>query len=124
MAFYQDVLTDNIASPVGDVTKPSTGLGSGNVNENNPAMQLGSGKVPDNDEFGSAELGSGADLSAIDDQALLTEEDGGRVERISEEQSRKYANEEYDDGRHTPGGVCAERKRLICQPPYRSGGNG
>jgi hypothetical protein len=83
VAFYQDVLTDNIASPVGRI-KDSTGLGDGTKPKVDPAMQLGSGMNPDaEDEAEPALPGS------IDDQALLTEEDGGRVERIEQSELAK-----------------------------------
>lgn len=71
VAFYQDVITDNIASPVAKVDINAPALGSGTNPEQNEALGLGSG---------SAISDTGVDT----DQALLTEEDGGRVERMTD----------------------------------------
>ncbi len=89
VAFYQDVLTDNIASPVAEPADLAMGLGSGEkVPANEPAMQLGSGKKdPD-----SALLDTGVDL----DQALLTEEDSGRVERMTDNKELTGFTERFD----------------------------
>lgn len=96
VAFYQDVLTDTIASPVGDTTPEATGLGSGNMPQQNAARQLGSGKAP------SMNVDTGIDsdlaLAGMDDQAILTEEDGGRVERITEPSQLGLQTETYADG--------------------------
>ncbi|MBP5180898.1 MAG: hypothetical protein J6127_06390, partial [Clostridiales bacterium] len=90
VAFYQDVLTDNIASPVGDMPSDSMGLGSGEKPQAEVPMQLGSGmKDP-----GNAIMDTGVDS----DQALLTENDDGRVERMSESSSLSGYNDSYDDG--------------------------
>jgi len=91
VAFYQDVLTDNIASPVGEVTTQSTGLGSGQRPVENAARQLGSGM----------NTGVDSDLALPgmnEDQALLTEEDGGRVERITDNDKLANVPEVYVDG--------------------------
>ena len=71
VAFYQDVLTDQIASPAGDVTPDAAGLGSGKG-----PMQLGSGS--------SVPATGKPDTGVDNDQALLTEEDGGRIERMNQ----------------------------------------
>ena len=90
VAFYQDVLTDNIASPVGDMPSDSLGLGSGEKSEAEAPMQLGSGmKDP-----GNAIMDTGIDS----DQALLTENDDGRVERMSDNSGLSGYNDSYDDG--------------------------
>jgi hypothetical protein len=91
VAFYQDVLTDNIASPVGRI-KESTGLGDGTKPQADPSMQLGSGMGPDTDSDAEPAL-----PGTIEDQALLTEEDGGRIERIDQSELAKI-NAELDDG--------------------------
>ena len=91
VAFYQDVLTDNIASPVGRI-KESTGLGDGTKPQADPAMQLGSGMGPDKESDAEPAL-----PGTIEDQALLTEEDGGRIERIDQSELAKI-NAELDDG--------------------------
>ena len=91
VAFYQDVLTDNIASPVGRI-KESTGLGDGTKPQADPSMQLGSGMGPDIDSDAEPAL-----PGTIEDQALLTEEDGGRIERIDQSELAKI-NAELDDG--------------------------
>ena len=84
VAFYQDVLTDNIASPVGKVQPVDTGIGSGEKPEPAAPMQLGSG---DASKSSNAGLDTGVDsnlaLPGNDEQALLTEEDGGRLERMT-----------------------------------------
>ena len=89
VAFYQDVLTDNIASPVAEPADLAMGLGSGEkAPSNEPAMQLGSGKKePDN-----ALVDTGVDL----DQALLTEEDSGRVERMNANKELTGFTERFD----------------------------
>ena len=89
VAFYQDVLTDNIASPVAEPADLAMGLGSGEkAPSNEPAMQLGSGKKePDN-----ALVDTGVDL----DQALLTEEDSGRVERMNDNKELTGFTERFD----------------------------
>ena len=101
VAFYQDVLTDKIASPVGDVTEPfATGLGSGAKPEADPARQLGSGKAPAAVNNG-LDTGVDSDVNlpgVIEDQALLTEEDGGRVERIVDNAQIGNAVSDYADG--------------------------
>ena len=77
VAFYQDVLTDNIASPVGKIDTSKSGLGSGEKPKVDETRQLGAGNVPD--------TGIDSDVAlpgSLEDQALLTEDDGGRVERI------------------------------------------
>ena len=96
VAFYQDVLTDTIASPVGDVTETATGLGSGAVPETNTARALGSGKSP----VPADGIDTGVDSmpSIIEDQSLLTEEDSGRVERIEDNSEIANVTEEYSDG--------------------------
>lgn len=91
VAFYQDVLTDNIASPVGRI-KESTGLGDGTKPQADPAMQLGSGMDPD--AYSDSEP---ALPGTIEDQSLLTEEDGGRIERIEQSELAKITAE-LDDG--------------------------
>ena len=91
VAFYQDVLTENIASPVGRI-RESTGLGDGTKPQADPAMQLGSGMGPDTDSDAEPAL-----PGTIEDQALLTEEDGGRIERIDQSELAKI-NAELDDG--------------------------
>ena len=97
VAFYQDVLTDTIASPVGDITEPAAGLGSGNKPEAAVA-QLGSGKVPVTDTTG-LDTGVDSDLGLpIEDQSLLTEEDSGRVERISDPSSLVESDEMLTGG--------------------------
>ncbi|PWJ70398.1 beta-galactosidase/beta-glucuronidase [Ruminococcaceae bacterium R-25] len=89
VAFYQDVLTDNIASPVAEPADLAMGLRSGEkAPSNESAMQLGSGKKdPD-----SALLDTGVDL----DQALLTEEDSGRVERMTDNKELTGFTERFD----------------------------
>ncbi len=87
VAFYQDVLTDKIASPVGDTYEAAQGLGSGNKNQQNVA-QLGSGKRVSSNP--GLDTGIDSDLAVNDDQALLTEDDSGKVERI--ENSAELAN--------------------------------
>ena len=88
VAFYQDVLSDNIASPVGDEPSDSMGLGSGEKPAAEAPMQLGSGvKDPEN-----ALMDTGVDS----DQALLTEDDNGRVERMSESSGLAGYDESYD----------------------------
>ena len=91
VAFYQDVLTDQIASPVAEDISSAAGLGSGEKPEAKPAMQLGSGKSP------NSALNTGIDsdvaLPGMDDQALLTEEDRGRLERMNPQTGLS----EYDD---------------------------
>ena len=82
VAFYQDVITDNIASPVGKIKNSSAGLGNGEKPQEDPSRQLGSGAAP----FAANALDSGMnpDLPAVsDDQALMTEDDSGRIERIN-----------------------------------------
>ena len=77
VAFYQDILTDNIASPVGKIDTSKSGLGSGEKPKVDETRQLGAGNVPD--------TGIDSDVAlpgSLEDQALLTEDDGGRVERI------------------------------------------
>ena len=97
VAFYQDVLTDKIASPVGDVTEPQAGLGSGAQPETQVA-QLGSGKVPVTDNTG-LDTGIDSDLGLpIEDQSLLTEEDSGRVERMTGESVISNPDEVIIDG--------------------------
>ena len=99
VAFYQDVLTDNIASPVGKVTAASSGLGSGENPEANPAMQLGSGKAPAGVPGLDTGVDSDVNLPGIsDDQSLLTEEDSGRVERIENSTELSNITEKYTDG--------------------------
>ncbi len=94
VAFYQDVLTDNIASPVGDTYESAQALGSGSAPESTVA-QLGSGKaVSSNPGF---DTGIDSALLANDDQALLTEEDSGKVERI-ENSGDIPKIDEYADG--------------------------
>lgn len=89
VAFYQDVLTDNIASPVAEPADLAMGLGSGEkAPSNEPAMQLGSGKK----EPDSALVDTGVDL----DQALLTEEDSGRVERMNDNKELTGFTERFD----------------------------
>ena len=90
VAFYQDVLTDNIASPVGDVPSDSLGLGNGEKPEAEAPMQLGSGMK----EPGNAIMDTGIDS----DQALLTENDDGRVERMSDNSGLTGYNDSFDDG--------------------------
>ena len=90
VAFYQDVLTDNIASPVGDMPSDSLGLGDGEKPEAKAPMQLGSGmKDPENTLM---------DTGVDSDQALLTEDDNGRVERMSESSGLAGNEEGFDDG--------------------------
>ena len=90
VAFYQDVLTDNIASPVGDMPSDSLGLGDGEKPEAKAPMQLGSGmKDPENTLM---------DTGVDSDQALLTEDDNGRVERMSESSGLAGYEEGFDDG--------------------------
>ena len=90
VAFYQDVLTDNIASPVGDMPSDSLGLGDGEKPEAKAPMQLGSGmKDPENTLM---------DTGVDSDQALLTEDDNGRVERMSESSGLASYEEGFDDG--------------------------
>ena len=90
VAFYQDVLTDNIASPVGDMPSDSLGLGDGEKPEAKAPMQLGSGmKDPENTLM---------DTGVDSDQALLTEDDNGRVERMSERSGLAGYEEGFDDG--------------------------
>ena len=90
VAFYQDVLTDNIASPVGDVPSDSLGLGNGEKPEAEAPMQLGSGMK----EPGNAIMDTGIDS----DQALLTENDDGRVERMSDNSGLTGYNDSFDNG--------------------------
>ena len=77
-----DVLTDQIASPVAENVSSAAGLESGEKPQAEPAMQLGSGRSP------NSGLNTGIDsdvaLPGTDDQALLTEEDGGRLERMNQ----------------------------------------
>ena len=90
VAFYQDVLTDNIASPVGDMPSDSLGLGDGEKPEAKAPMQLGSGmKDPENTLM---------DTGVDSDQALLTEDDNGRVERMSSNSGLAGYEEGFDDG--------------------------
>ena len=90
VAFYQDVLTDNIASPVGDMPSDSLGLGDGEKPEAKAPMQLGSGmKDPENTLM---------DTGVDSDQALLTEDDNGRVERLSESSGLAGYDEHFDEG--------------------------
>ena len=90
VAFYQDVLTDNIASPVGDMPSDSLGLGDGEKPEAKAPMQLGSGmKDPENTLM---------DTGVDSDQALLTEDDNGRVERMSESSGLAGYDGGFDDG--------------------------
>ena len=90
VAFYQDVLTDNIASPVGDMPSDSLGLGDGEKPEAKAPMQLGSGmKDPENTLM---------DTGVDSDQALLTEDDNGRVERMSESSGLAGYDEHFDEG--------------------------
>ena len=77
VAFYQDILTDNIASPVGKIDTSKSGLGSGEKPRVDETRQLGAGNVPDTGIDSDVAL-----LGSLEDQALLTEDDGGRVERI------------------------------------------
>ena len=77
VAFYQDILTDNIASPVGKIDTSKSGLGSGEKPKVDETRQLGAGNVPDTGIDSDVAL-----LGSLEDQALLTEDDGGRVERI------------------------------------------
>lgn len=89
VAFYQDVLTDNIASPVGDMPSDSLGLGDGEKPEAKAPMQLGSGmKDPENTLM---------DTGVDSDQALLTEDDNGRVERMSESSGLAGYEKGFDD---------------------------
>ena len=90
VAFYQDVLTDNIASPVGDMPDDSLGLGSGEKPESQAPMQLGSGRR----EPGNELMDTGIDS----DQALLTEDDNGRVERMSDNSQLGILKDSFDDG--------------------------
>ena len=90
VAFYQDVLTDNIASPVGDMPSDSLGLGDGEKPEAKAPMQLGSGmKDPENTLM---------DTGVDSDQALLTEDDNGRVERMSSNSGLAGYDEHFDEG--------------------------
>ena len=90
VAFYQDVLTDNIASPVGDMPSDSLGLGDGEKPEAKAPMQLGSGmKDPENTLM---------DTGVDSDQALLTEDDNGRVERMSSNSGLAGYEKGFDDG--------------------------
>ena len=90
VAFYQDVLTDNIASPVGDMPSDSLGLGDGEKPEAKAPMQLGSGmKDPENTLM---------DTGVDSDQALLTEDDNGRVERMSSNSGLAGYEEGFNDG--------------------------
>jgi len=82
VAFYQDVLTDQIASPVSENVSSAAGLGSGEKPQAEPAMQLGSGRSPNSGL--NTGIDSDAALPGTDDQALLTEEDGGRLERMNQ----------------------------------------
>ena len=96
VAFYQDVLTDNIASPVGKVTASSSGLGDGSKPQENAARQLGSGKTYSSEV---PALDDGSDLPGIiEDQSLLTEDDSGRVERINDSSAIAGLTEVYSDG--------------------------
>ena len=90
VAFYQDVLTDNIASPVGDMPSDSLGLGDGEKPEAKAPMQLGSGmKDPENTLM---------DTGVDSDQALLTEDDNGRVERMSSNSGLAGYEKGFGDG--------------------------
>ena len=90
VAFYQDVLTDNIASPVGEMPSDSLGLGDGEKPEAKAPMQLGSGmKDPENTLM---------DTGVDSDQALLTEDDNGRVERMSSNSGLAGYEKGFDDG--------------------------
>ena len=90
VAFYQDVLTDNIASPVSEPMDLATGLGSGEkAHSEEPSLQLGSGKKELSDEL----LDTGVDL----DQALLTEEDSGRVERMNDSKELSGLTERFEN---------------------------
>ena len=90
VAFYQDVLTDNIASPVGDMPSDSLGLGDGEKPEAKAPMQLSSGmKDPENTLM---------DTGVDSDQALLTEDDNGRVERMSSNSGLAGYEKGFDDG--------------------------
>ena len=98
VAFYQDVLTDNIASPVGPVSDQSAGLGSGQKPVVDESRQLGSGKPGASAVPG---IGSGYDSDLpeiIEDQSLLTEEDSGRVERMNDNVRLANINEMYAAG--------------------------
>ena len=98
VAFYQDVLTDNIASPVGPVSDQSAGLGSGQKPVVDESRQLGSGKPGASVVPG---IGSGYDSDLpeiIEDQSLLTEEDSGRVERMNDNVRLANINEMYAAG--------------------------
>ena len=90
VAFYQDVLTDSIASPVGDMPDESLGLGSGEKPEAQAPMQLGSGRREPANEL--------MDTGVDSDQALLTEDDNGRVERMSDNSGLAGLNDSFDDG--------------------------
>ncbi len=90
VAFYQDVLTDNIASPVGDMPDDSLGLGSGEKPESQAPMQLGSGRREPANEL--------MDTGIDSDQALLTEDDNGRVERMSDNSQLGSLKDSFDDG--------------------------
>ena len=91
VAFYQDVLTDQIASPVGEIDLSKAGLGSGEKPPANDMRQLGSGTNAG--AYKDAGLPSG-----MEDQALLTEEDGGRVERMTNNDGLSNVPEVYVDG--------------------------
>ena len=99
VAFYQDVLTDKIASPVGDVKESAMGLGSGNKPETNTARQLGSGKVPSANAGLDTGIDSDVNLPSVsDEQALLSEDDSGRVERMTAGEDLANAGDSLIDG--------------------------
>jgi len=95
VAFYQDVLTDCIASPAGDVKEPANGLESGSVPEESAVRQLGSGRAAAAvSEPDTVIDGDSAVQGLIEEQALLTDEDGGTVERIEDNSGYGRLNEE------------------------------
>ena len=99
VAFYQDVLTDNIASPVAEPGNLAMGLESGEkAPAAEPAMQLGSGKS----DTEKALVDTGVDL----DQALLTEEDSGRIERMNDDKELAGFTERFD-------GDIPEEEKLV-----------